>query len=71
MTDERIPLWRRIFGRSRPGDTSVFISGDASGSVFRDIETDADVFIEGDKAGAVFRDIAHKTRQTEDQRHDG
>jgi hypothetical protein len=71
MTDDRVPFWRRIFGPSRSREPSVFIRGDASGSVFEDIETNADVFIEGDRAGAVFRNIVHKTRQAEDQWHDG
>jgi hypothetical protein len=43
-------------------EPSVFIRGDASGSVIENVETDADVFIEGDRSGAVFRNVVHRTK---------
>ena len=41
-------------------EPSAFIRGDASGSAFKDVETDADIFIDGDRTDSVFRNVVHR-----------
>lgn len=43
--------------RSRP---RTFISGDASGSAFGNVDSDADVFVSGDARHALFWNIIHR-----------
>jgi hypothetical protein len=54
--------WRSR-GKPPPRKPTAFITGDAAGSVFENVETDADVFIEGDRENSVFRNVVHRTRR--------
>ena len=62
-TTGKQPLWRTLLRRPKR-ERTAFVTGDATGSVFRDITTDADDFVRGDGTGSVFEDIAHKSRET-------
>jgi hypothetical protein len=55
-------LWR-ILLRKPKRERSAFVTGDAAGSVFRDIDTSADDFVRGDCADSVFEDIRHDSGQ--------
>jgi hypothetical protein len=42
--------------------SSAFVSGDASGSSFRNVYSDADNFVSGDARQAIFWNIIHLSR---------
>jgi hypothetical protein len=56
----RQPLWRILLRRPKR-ERTAFVTGDATGSVFRNITTDADDFVRGDRTDSMFEDIEHKS----------
>src|ERR1022692_546184 len=56
---------RREVPRSAPVPTA-FVGGDASGSTFRNIYTDADYVVHGNARRAIFRNIIHRRQQSKE-----
>jgi hypothetical protein len=57
------PLWRLLLRRPKR-ERTAFVAGDATGSTFRNITTDADDFARGDTGGSAFENIDHKHGET-------
>lgn len=63
-TDDKQPLWRVLLRCPKPKrERTAFVTGDATGSVFRDVTTDADDFVVGDRKDSVFENIRHERRR--------
>lgn len=53
----------RARGEPTRREQTAFITGDATGSVIENVETDGTVFIGGDRTNSVIRNVVHRTRR--------
>jgi hypothetical protein len=64
MAEKRISVARMLWRKLRPErKQSAFITGDATDTVFIDVESDADTLIRGDVKGCTFTDDRERSAE--------